>query len=113
MLIPENFRTWYTVTHCFFFSVLLFLQQNYSLGLGFRFGLSVDLVLYRLAPQRLNSKTQSKVESGHSAAVEKCFYKMLVILSDHITSIFLNAAFHKSYYILEYYPRYVLPIKNL
>ena len=38
------------------------MQQNYGLGLGFRFGLSVDPVLYHLAPQRLSLKTQSKIE---------------------------------------------------
>ena len=30
---------------------IAFLQQNYGLGLGFRFGLSVDPLLYCFAPQ--------------------------------------------------------------
>ena len=46
----------------FFSHFCCFLQQNYGLGLGFRFGLSVDPVLYHLALQRLSLKTQSKIE---------------------------------------------------
>ena len=49
------------VTHCFF-SVFFFLQQHYGSELGFRFGLSVDPILYHLAPQILSLKTQSKIE---------------------------------------------------
>ena len=77
MLIPEdekNFHAWYTVTHCFF-QFCCILQQNYSLGLGFRLGLSVDPVLYCLAPQGLSLKTQSLIEflgpfSGHRKVLE-------------------------------------------
>ena len=64
VLIPEvekNFHAWYTVTH-FFSQFCYFLQQNYGLGLGFRFGLSVYPVLYCLAPQKSSLKTQSKIE---------------------------------------------------
>ena len=64
VLIPKdekNFHTWYTVTH--FLSVFFcFLQQNYSLWLGFRFSLSADQVLYCSATQRLSLKTQSNIE---------------------------------------------------
>ena len=54
----KNFCAWYTVTHCFLSSVLLLFITNYDLGLWFRFGLSVDPVLYHLACQRLSLKTQ-------------------------------------------------------
>ena len=63
VLIPEdekNFRIWYPVT--LFFLSFTFLQQNYGLQLEFRFSLSVDQVLYCLAPQRLSLKTRSKIE---------------------------------------------------
>ena len=48
-------------------------------GLGFRFLLSIDLVLSRLVPRRLNLKTPYQRLSfySHSAAIEKCLYKML------------------------------------
>ena len=70
VLIPEdkkNFQVWYAVTPCFFFFFFFlqfccFSQQNHSLGLGFRFGLSVDPVLYHLAPQRLSLNIQSIIE---------------------------------------------------
>ena len=35
---------------------------KYTDGLGFRFGLSVDALLYCLAPQIPSLKTQSKIE---------------------------------------------------
>ena len=58
----KNFCAWYAITHCFFSHFSCFLQQNYGLGLGFRFGLSVNPVLYHLALQRLSLKTQLKIE---------------------------------------------------
>ena len=45
----------------FFFQFCYFLQQNYGLGLGFKFGLSVDPVLYHLASQRLSLKTRQRL----------------------------------------------------
>ena len=82
VLIPQDEKN-FCLVYCntlFFLSFVLFLQQNYGLGLGFRFGLSVDPVLYHLAPQRLSLKTQSKNEflgsfSGH----RKGLYKMLAM----------------------------------
>ena len=62
--IPEdekNFCALYPIT-LFFSEFCCFLQQDYSLWLGFRFGLSLDLVWYCLAPQRLSLKSQSKIE---------------------------------------------------
>ena len=80
MLIPNDekiFRAWYTVTLCFF-SVLLFLRQNYGLGLGFRFSLSVDPVMCRSATQRLSLKTQIKIEFlGSFSGRRKNLYKTL------------------------------------
>ena len=80
VLIPDDekiFRAWYTVTLCFF-SVLLFLRQNYGLGLGFRFSLSVDPVMCRSATQRLSLKTQLKIEFlGSFSGRRKNLYKTL------------------------------------
>ena len=45
-----------------FFLSFVFLQQNYGLWLGFKFSLSADQVLYRLATQRLSLKAQSNIE---------------------------------------------------
>ena len=71
VLIPEdkkNFQLWYAATYFFFFFFFLsfqfccFPQKNHSLGLGFRFGLSVDPVLHHLAPQRLSLNIQSIIQ---------------------------------------------------
>ena len=60
-LIRKDEKNFHTVAPVFS-QFCCFLQQKYGLGLGLRFGLSVDLLLYRLAPQRLSLKTQSRIE---------------------------------------------------